>query len=365
MKILIPQPELQTALELITRITTKHVTLPVLQCVLIEAKQNKVTLRATNLELNIEISLKDVQVEVGGIAAVPAQILLQSIQFIKHKTITCVINDSILEISAGKNKTRINTQPVGEFPTISKQIGEGSVLSGSSFSVGIKTVASSASISSIKPELGSVFVQQKKEHSLTFVATDSFRLMEKTVPQKGLILQNSFMIPTKNALELAKVCDTLKTNPTLVVSEEQCALIFEDGVYISSRLVTGSFPDYEQIIPKEYTTHTTVLRTDLQHILKKTSFFLNKFMQVTINVKPTELQVTAQNGEVGVVTDGITVQTEGEELTLNFNQNYLQEPLNHIHDDSLAMHFAGIGRPLVINGVSDTTVRYLVMPMNR
>ena len=77
-------------------------------------------------------------------------------------------------------------------------------------SFGIKSVAFAASITSIKPELGSVFVQQKKEHTLTFVATDSFRLMEKTVAQKGFSLEQSFMIPSKNAIELARVCDLVE-----------------------------------------------------------------------------------------------------------------------------------------------------------
>ena len=84
-----------------------------------------------------------------------------------------------------------------------------------------------------------------------------------------------------------------------------------------------------------------------------------------LDVTEKSLTISANSGEVGNTTESIPAQTEGDELSLSFNQRYLSEPLGHIPDDSLVMHFAGIGRPLVINGVNDTTLRYLVMPMNK
>jgi DNA polymerase III sliding clamp (beta) subunit (PCNA family) len=125
------------------------------------------------------------------------------------------------------------------------------------------------------------------------------------------------------------------------------------------------FPDYEQIIPKEYTTHTTVLKQDLVQLFKKSQVFLNKFMQVSVSVEGDQLVVASQNGEVGATTDSVKVSTEGSDIKLNFNQQYLLDPLSHISDDSIIMHFAGIGRPLVIQGHTDASLRYLVMPMNK
>lgn len=364
MKIHTPHTQLIKALDLVSRVSTKHVTLPVLQCVLIEAKEGQITFKATNLEISIEV-LVEGSVESVGLVAVSAVTLLQSVQHLSTKDVSLVLEDNVLVVSSGKSVIKINTLPHDEFPTIQKINESGLVINRNQFSIGIKTVAPSASLSSIKPELGSVYIQQKREHSLTFVATDSFRLMEKTVPQKNLVLDHSFMVPVKNALELARVCDLLNNDPEIVVNENQCALVFPSGVYITSRLVSGSFPDYEQIIPKEFCTHTTVLKSDLAHTLKKTQIFLNKFNQVTIAVTQTELTASSQNGELGMTKDVIGVRTEGEDLTLNFNQSYLSEPIQHISDDSLFLHFAGIGRPLIIEGVNEKSLRYLVMPMNR
>ena len=152
------------------------------------------------------------------------------------------------------------------------------------------------------------------------MATDSFRLMEKTVPQKSFILSESILIPQKNALELARVCDIRDSEPEFKINENQCALAFDDGVYITSRLTSGSFPDYEQIIPKEYTTHTTLLKSDLSNAFKKTNIFLNKFLQVGLHVTKSSLTVSANSGEVGTTTESVKAQSEGEDLNLNFNQ---------------------------------------------
>ncbi|OGG65368.1 DNA polymerase III subunit beta [Candidatus Kaiserbacteria bacterium RIFCSPLOWO2_02_FULL_45_11b] len=365
MEIIVPHAQLIKSLELITKISTKHVTLPVLQCVLIIVTEDKIVCKATNLELSIEVELPGRIQEVGTIA-IPAATLLQSIQYISQSDVTLRTEDGVLLIESKQTNTSIKSISADEFPNIHHLEGEGIQLNRSLFALGIKTSAFAASQSSIKPELGSVFIQQKKEHSLTFVSTDSFRLMEKTVPQKGVILQHSFLVPQKNAIELARICDLLQTDPLLVVTENQCALSFTtEGVYITSRLVSGSFPDYEQIIPKEYVTKATLLKNDLQNAFKKTSVFLNKFMQVSLTVTDKTVTISSQNNEVGHITDTINAVVEGDELSLNFNQQYVIEPLSHITDESIILNFAGIGRPLVITGASDTSLRYLVMPMNR
>lgn len=365
MEIIVPYPQLVKALELITKISTKHVTLPVLQCALIEVTTDKIIFKATNLELSIEVIVPGRINEIGTIA-VPATTFLQSIQYINQTDITLRVEDTVLLIESNQTNTSIKSIPAEEFPNIHQLEGTGVVLNRSLFALGIKTTAFAASVSSIKPELGSVFIQQKKEHSLTFVSTNAFRLMEKTVPQKGVILDHSFLVPQKNAVELARICDLLESDPMLIVTENQCALDFKvEGVYITSRLVSGSFPDYEQTVPKEYITKATVLKSDLQNAFKKTSVFLNKFLQVSLTLTEKSVTVSSQNNEVGHITDTISAVVVGEELSLNFNQQYVIEPLSHITDESLVLNFAGIGRPLVITGANDVSLRYLVMPMNR
>lgn len=365
MKLTLPLTPFIKALELTSKVSTKHVTLPVLQCVVITAKENTITLTTTNLEISIIVQVTGTLVDEGRVA-VPAQTLLQAVQYLNTKEVTLSVSETVLQIEAGVSVTKINLFPVDEFPSITKNDQKGKVIQKEQFTNGIKSVAFAASQSSIKPELGSIYIQQKKEHSLTFVATDSFRLMEKTVTQKDFVLDQPIMVPQKNALEIARICDLLTTNPELVVDESHCALSFiDEGVFVTSRLVVGTFPDYEQIIPKEYSTKVVAIKNDIQQTLKKTQVFLNKFQQVSIKIAANTCEVSSQNGEVGTTTDQIKVQTEGDDISLNFNQQYVYDVLSHISDDTLHLHFAGIGRPLVIRGMNESSVRYLVMPMNR
>lgn len=364
MHIELKREELQNALELVGRVSTKHITLPVLQCVLMHIKEGKLQLTATNLEIGVEVALSTSDTSEHTVA-VPAATLLQTISLLSDQYVTLSVEGEVLVVEGKKAKTNIKLFPYEEFPSIPRLSSEGQVINKDMFSLGIKTTAFACSISSIKPELGSVYIYQKKEHSLTFVATDSFRLIEKTVPQKGVILTDALLLPQKNALELMRVCDMESSGVQLLVNDNQCALSFENGVYITSRLTNGNFPDYEQIIPKEYVAHVTILKQDLIQAFKRSQVFLNKFLQVGMHITTGNLTITANNGEVGTTTETINAATEGEELTLNFNQRYVSESLSHFVDDSIVLHFAGVGRPLVITGAHDTTTRYLVMPMNK
>lgn len=204
-------------LELVGKVSTKHVTLPVLQCVLLEVVDSSLTIKATNLEIGIESKIQVTVTEPGTIA-VPASTLTQTIQYMSQKEVTLRVEDGVLVVEGAGSETTIKSIPYEEFPTIPKIAGTGQIINRSLFALGIKTVSFAASLSSIKPELGSVYVYQKKEHSLTFVATDSFRLMEKTVPQKGVIMDSAILIPQKNALEIARVCDVRDGDPEFRVN---------------------------------------------------------------------------------------------------------------------------------------------------
>lgn len=362
MHVSISHEALQDILELVARVSTKHLTLPALQCALLEADGASLTIKGTNLEIGIEGKVP-ASIKEKGSVSVSANTLLQTVALIDQKEVVLRSEGESLLVETKTSKTTIHATPVDEFPHIPHVEGVGQEIHGKNFALGIKTAAFAASQSSIKPELGSVYIYQKKEQTSTFVATDSFRLVEKTIAQQGLALESSLLIPYKNALELARVCEGKDAQPRLYISENQCALEFED-VYITSRLTTGMFPDYTQIIPKEFITHTTLLTRDLESALKKTNIFLNKFMQLTVMVAGNTMTLTAK-GDSGTTTETVSVVTEGDDITLSFNQRYIQEILSHITDESLTVHFAGIGRPIVIEGVHDRSLRYLVMPMNK
>ena len=218
-------------LELMSRVSTKHVTLPVLQCVLITTEGKNLSLKTTNLEIGVE-SVIEATVEIEGTIAVPTNTLLQTVQHINSKEVEIQTEDNTLVVEGSGSNTNIKSIPHEEFPTIPQIEAKGQEIQAETFALGIKTTAFASSSSSIKPELGSVYISQTKEHSLTFVATDSFRLMEKTVPQKNFVLDEPILIPNKNALEIARVCEIKGGNPTLKINENAGSQCFFSIVII-------------------------------------------------------------------------------------------------------------------------------------
>ncbi len=353
-------------LSLVARIAAKHLTLPVLQCVRIEAVAGKITFTGTNLELGMTL-LVEGTVHEDGVIAVPGALLLQTVELIQDGIVSLKMESDVLVVVSRGSRTKINTFSVGEFPTIPLLEGKAQRINAKTFALGIRTVSFATSQSTIKPELGSVAIQQHKEHSLTFIATDSFRLIEKTVSQEQLTLESPLLIPQKNALEIARVLELMEEGPECIIGEGQMAFRFNDGTYLTTRLTEGSFPDYTQIIPKEYVTHVTVLTADLEHALKMTNVFTNKFMQVGFEIQGAEkaLVLSSDSGESGAATEQIAAVIEGEDLKLSFNQRYVSDPLSHMPGESIVLHFAGIGRPMVMEDVREKHIRYLVMPMNK
>ncbi len=355
-------------LELASRISTKQQTLPVLQCVLFDAtgSSDALLLRATNLELGMEVTMS-ARIIVGGVLAVPATLLTQTIQLLYDRVVTLKTDGELLVVETGKSHTTIKTLPHEEFPLIPQLTGTSQKINTNLFTLGIKTTAFATSQSSIKPELGSVLLHQQKEQSLTFVATDSFRLIEKRIPQQGVVLGGPLLMPAKNALEIARIGEVIGEDAEMVVSENQLALRFPCGVYVTTRLTEASFPDYQQIIPKEFVTTATVLRGDLIQALKKTNIFTNAFLQVRVQVDPATqtLIFSSDNGELGKTEETVSATVEGDALAVSFNQRYVSDPLLSFVDDSVVLRFAGVGRPMVMEGISEKSLRYLVMPMNR
>jgi DNA polymerase III subunit beta len=365
MRAVCKKDELIKVLEIAVRMSTRTHTLPVLQCVRIEVTDNTLEIRSTNLEMGCIGKVTATQTE-PGVVAVLAQTLLQTVHLSTATTVTMSTSGDVLVLESARGRFDLKTQTTDDFPTITHISKSTGTIEGNLFSNGIKSVVFAASQSSIKPELGAVYVYQKKPHTLTFVATDSFRLAERTIPSK-FSLEKSLLIPNRNALEVARTIDLLNESPEVSVIDNQIAFMFPSGMYLTSRLIEGNFPDYEQIIPKEYQTYTTLLCTDLERALRATTIFSNKFMQVLFAVQPETSTVTlrSENSEYGKAEEVIHGTGHGAELRVSFNQHYLAEPLSHFPGDSIECALAGIGRPMVMTSPNTTDFRYLVMPMNK
>ena len=141
----------------------------------------------------------------------------------------------------------------------------------------------------------------------------------------------------------------------------------QNEVYLASRVIDGVFPDYGQIIAKDFKTEVVVLKQDLIHSLKIANIFSDKFNQISIQINPSlkTFQTKTKNIDVGENTNLVDAVLSGEEININFNYKYIIDCFQSINVDSVSLQFNGLGKPMVIRGVGDKSFLYLVMPMNK
>ena len=366
MKIECVKERLAYAISKAERITGKNITLPILSCVLLEAKDSTLTIKATNLDLGIEIKVP-VKVIKPGVVAVSGLIIHNFISNITNdKNIILEVLKDNLKISTKHSESIIKTFPTDDFPNIPKVSSDTPF----TFNVpnlikGFKSVIYSSSPSTIRPVLSSILLSSEEDHVI-FVATDSFRLSEKKINVKKHKEFNQILIPFRNIGEIIRTLEDIKDDVIVFLNDNQIAFSFGD-IYITSRIIDGTFPDYKQIIPKETKTETIVLKQDLVSALRISNIFSDKFSQVIFNInsKEKEFKITTKNMDVGENENKLDSVVKGEKLTISFNYKYIIDCFQSIDSDSISLSFSGNNKPMVVSGVGDKSFLYLVMPMNK
>lgn len=362
------QDKLKRAVNATEKIAGKHMTLPVLSCLLLDASEkNVLTIRSTNIDLGIEVSIP-AKIDEQGVFAVPAQILNSFVGGLveEEKGIRLVTDQNNLKVITSRSSGIIKTIPADDFPSIPRISSDNSfMINGSDFAKGLKSVWYSSSISSIKPELSSVCVYCEGDF-VVFVATDSFRLAEKRIKIKKSKDFGQILIPFKNISEIIRTLEEINDDIEVNLDKNQISFSY-NGIYLISRVVDGVFPDYKQIIPKSNTTEVTILKQDLVNSLKLSNIFSDKFNQVNfkVDIDNKKCEIKTKNNDIGENVTILDCVISGEAVEINFNYKYIIDCFQSIDSDSVTLYFNGLNRPMIIIPVSDTSFRYLVMPMNR
>lgn len=199
---------------------------------------------------------------------------------------------------------------------------------------------------------------------MVLAATDSFRLAEKTVSNHdGENDRTECIIPLRTAQELLR---TLSLDPStdvrISIGEHQA--IFEWGnTRVLSRLIDGAYPPYQNIIPASYETTLLVNREDLLKKIRLAAVFSSRLNDVTLRFSPTELEVATTNEEIGGTTGRMNAKGRGVSGAAVFNYRYLSDGLEAAGGENIVLNLNGVSGPTLIQNPSDTSYRYLVMPI--
>lgn len=366
MKLECLKDKLKEAIVLAEKISGRNLTLPILSTILLETKNKNLIIRATNLEVGIEMEIP-AKIEEAGVVAVNASILLNYLNNLaKEEKIVLELENNNLKLSTETTHTLIKSLSAEDFPIIPKINQEGGFeIKANDLTDGLQAVAFASAISDIKPEISSVYLHNE-DQELIFVATDSFRLAEKkiNIPNLGNI---NIIIPFKNVNELIRVLTSLGTNQVLVSYNKNQLAIQTDNLYLTLRVIDGNYPDYKQIIPTKFNTELNIKKEDFVGLLKLSTIFSDRFNQIDLTFKPDSntLEVLSHNQEVGENKSSLVIKIKGEPLLISFNAKYLIDCLGSFSDNTINLRFTESSRPLMIEGTTDNSFHYLVMPINK
>ncbi len=300
MKLLILQEKLKEGLNIIERTSSKSLTLPILNNVLITAEKNFLNLAATDLEIGINWWAL-AKIEKEGKIAIPARLLSGFVGLLPNKKIKLEGQNQNLLIECENYKTQTKGLSADEFPIIPK-ITEGEFVSADSsiFCKSVSQVADIAVPSSTRPEISGVYFSFQK-NLIIMAATDSFRLGEKKIFFKNnfsLSKNYSLILPQKTAKEIINIFGEDEGELKIYFSSNQ--IMFESlmpetkhpQIQLVSRLIEGEYPNYQEIIPQKYLTQLALDKNEFLNQIKSASLFSGKTNEIKIktNLNKNEIE---------------------------------------------------------------------------
>lgn len=366
MKFEITLEKIKDAVSRIQKVSSKNISLPILENVLLEVKNNSLSLRSTNLHIGVEIDTP-AKTEKEGVVCVKLDIFAQIINSLTETNkVSFELIDSVLHIQTENSQMSIKTFASNDFPTLPK-ITDGVEISVSVdvFIEGVRSVAYAASLSDIKPEISSVYIYSEN-NEIVFVSTDSFRLAEKRIVTEQTVDIQGVIIPIKNIQDCLKIIGGLSGDMSCVIGKNQLSLTTQN-VYFTSRVVDGNYPDYQQLIPKESKTEVVVLKDELLQSLRLVNVFSDNFNQILFKTNNQKgiVEIYSRNTDIGENNTFVDAAITGDDIEMHLNHKYLSDVFSSIVADSISFSFTEKNRACVVRGIGNPGFVYLIMPMNR
>ncbi|MDZ4296182.1 MAG: DNA polymerase III subunit beta, partial [Patescibacteria group bacterium] len=352
MKFICLQEHLAKSIGTVERAVAKTAHLPALTHILIEASEGRLRLAATDLEIGI-VSWCQGKSEEDGRVTVPAKTVAGLIATLQPEKLTLRSSGADCVLSGGALSATLKGLPSDDFPLIPEIKNELPLTTDSArLKQGLGRVIESAAPESTRPELGGILFGLGKD-LLTLVATDSFRLSIVTIPslQTGgvspLFFQDhGVIIPGKTVRELTHLIDI--EDPQLFISVSENQIQFTQKNYrLVSRLIEGTYPRYEDIIPTTFLGERLFNRRDLLSALKRIEFFSGKMQRVELSLKADECVISTEDPFLGSASEKVKSEGQGPEKKFAFNIRYLLSGLATFTEDNITLEYNESATPAI------------------
>ncbi len=370
MKVTLERQTLLRTLAHIQGVVERRNTIPILANVLIRAQGEKVSFTATDMDLELIESCAGKTAKPGALTA-PAHTLYEIVRKLPEGSeveLSAAENSNQVKLAAGRSHFRLGTLPVDDFP----QMAEGGLthrfsMSAADLRLLIDRTRFAISTEETRYYLNGIFMHAKEEAGVSVlraVATDGHRLARVEMPApEGSAGLAGVIIPRKAINEVRKLLEDASGNIEIGLGENKIRFAAGDLV-LTSKLIDGTFPDYERVIPSGNDKHLDVpARVLFAAVDRVATIASEKSRAVKLSLAEKLLTLSATSPEAGSAQEEMEVDYSGTPMEIGFNARYLLDITQQIEGDTVRLNLADAASPTILSDPADASALYVLMPM--
>lgn len=364
MHIICDKSKLIEGMNIVMKAIPGKTTMMILECVVIEVKDNRIKLIANDLQLGIE-TLIDGEIKQEGSVAVGAKVFFEIIRKLPSDNVSITVDEEYhMNISCGKAKFNIMAKATDEFPYLPNIVKDKNV-NISQFTLKDiirQTVFSISDNENAKVMTGELFEIHDSE--LKVVSLDGHRISIRKVKLNQSYDDVSVIIPGKTLIEISKIINGgMDDEVSIFFTDKHVLFEFEDTIVLS-RLIEGEYYKIDKMLSTDYETKVTVNKREMLECIDRSTLLLKESDKkpVIIDVQDDYMKF-AMNSAIGSMDEDIDASKEGKDILIGFNPRFLMDALRVIDEDEITMYMINPKAPCFIRDQEETYI-YLILPVN-
>ena len=364
MHIICDKSKLIEGMNIVMKAIPGKTTMMILECVVIEVKDNQIKLIANDLQLGIE-TLIDGEIKQEGSVAVGAKVFFEIIRKLPSDNVSITVDEDYhMNISCGKAKFNIMAKATDEFPYLPNIVKDKNV-NISQFTLKDiirQTVFSISDNENAKVMTGELFEIHDSE--LKVVSLDGHRISIRKVKLNQSYDDVSVIIPGKTLIEISKIINGgMDDEVSIFFTDKHVLFEFEDTIVLS-RLIEGEYYKIDKMLSTDYETKVTVNKREMLECIDRSTLLLKESDKkpVIIDVQDDYMKF-AMNSAIGSMDEDIDASKEGKDILIGFNPRFLMDALRVIDEDEITMYMINPNAPCFIRDQEETYI-YLILPVN-
>lgn len=340
--------------------TSRTGTLPVLSGVRLDLVGDALTVTGTDLELTIRLEVS-VGGERDGAAVVPARLVADIVKSLPPGSVELRLGDDDLAISAGRSEFSVRPLSLADYPSQIEPDLAPVTLASAEVADALRQVTRAASGDDARAVLTGVLIASE-DTGVKMVATDSYRLAVRDLPQSSMLeAGQKVLVPSKALKELERILGGAESLEVRLGTREA---VFEAGsTRLTTRLIEGEYPNYRNLLPPSYPNVLTVGRDDLLDALRRVKILAQDSTPVRLGLGGDTVTLTAITTDVGNASEQVDASYEGTEMVIAFNPEYLASGIDAVEGDEVTLSVLDPMKPAVLRGVGHDDYLYLLMPV--